>query len=113
MDANPETIPSLLNRVDRELSKTYNDLLDSVGAEDTIENDLKVVSSLSVTVSLLSILLIKVEKEIDKGGINYLTYQSKINSLRELVSALKASMYARSAKVRYRTAEIYDAKEEV
>lgn len=107
-----KTIKELMSVMDIELSKTYDDLMLSSTAEDTPDNDYAVITRLSVTVSMLSILLIKVENFLDSDGINYLTYQPKLNSIKDLISALKASMYARSTKVRAKIAESYERTRE-
>lgn len=106
------TVKELMSVMDVELDKTYDDLVLSAKSEDTPDNDYAVLTRLSVTVSMLSILLMKIENYLDTDGINYLAYQAKINSIKDLISALKASMYARSTKVRAKISESYERTKE-
>ena len=106
-----QTVKDLMAMMDEELTLTYNELVASSSREDLPENDYSVITRLSITVSMLSILLVKIENMLETDGLNYMSYQPKLMSLKELISSLKASMYARSAKVRAKTAEIYERNE--
>lgn len=108
MDTNTspkDLIKEHLKTLDVELRRAYEDLHKIAESDDEIENDYALISRLSITVAMCSLLTVMIENIIDDNNLNYMIYKSRLGSMKELVSSLKASLYARSAKVKSKLAD--------